>query len=145
MHVTKGASRCHVHAHESKFFTCIVLAAQLTCSKVTGLAKRMAHSDQLHKAFEECCEHESLKPLMLKCPVATQWNMHCECLRHQLEQWAVVSHLCNSTLYSCHDLEEYSLEACEWDILGQMQPILHVCISFVSVVFYILTSKHTDL
>ena len=138
MHDWRGASRCYFHAQQSMLYICIVWVVQLTCSEVTGLAKCVAHSDQLHRAFEKYCDHTSLKPLTLRHPVATQWNLHCKCLGQQLVQWAVVTCLCKSTMYSCHKLEKYALTACEWDILKEMQPILQACNSF-SDWFYILT------
>jgi len=46
--------------------------------------------------------------------------------RNILTQWAMITHLCKSVIYSHSELEKYALAVGEWDILEEMQPILQV-------------------
>lgn len=104
--------------------------------RLTGLAKRVAHSDQVQTAFMDCCEHVDLKPLMLKRPVATRWNTHFACLDRHLLQKAAVERLCDHASYSKFKLDKYTLSDVEWDILDQLKPVLEV--SFISYIFLIV-------
>lgn len=96
--------------------------------KAIGLAKRIAHSDQLRTAFAESCEHVKIKHLGLKRPVATRWNTQIECLERELTQKEAVIRLCENPIYARFDLEKYSLSPREWETLEHLKSPLAVCV-----------------
>lgn len=113
--------------------------------QVTGLAKRVANSDQLRTAFAECCKHADLSPLCLVRPVATRWNTHFECLGRHLLQKKAVERLCTSAAYARYDLDKFTLTDREWKLLEEMKGVLMVCFVLVRILLTFLTCRQCQL
>ena len=89
----------------------------------------MYHSPVLREDFKIACEKAGIKPLQMKCAIATHWNSLADAIMHALK-------VCHSlegllTLAKYDKLGPQSLRRCkvtrqEWEILEQLEPLLSV-------------------